>query len=98
MKLIIIAVVMLSSMILKVHNVHSQPCPSGSDVEFKGIVTMYILSCVRVSINMYEAKRAVAGCSCSGKEHLNNLRITNNLKNTKFPELVNSNELVFHVT
>ena len=89
---------MLISMVLKMYNVHSQPCPSGSDVEFKGIVTMYILSCVRVSINMYEAKRAVAGCSCSGKEHLNNLRITNNLKNTKFPELVNSNELVFHVT
>ena len=89
---------MLISMVLKMYNVHSQPCPSGSDVEFKGIVTMYILSCVRVSINMYEAKRAVAGCSCSGKEHLNNLRITNNLKNTKFPELVNFNELVFHVT
>ena len=61
-------------------------------------VQLYILSCVRVSIHMYEAKRAVAGCSCSGKEHLNNLRITNNLKNTKFAELVNSNELVFHVT
>ena len=59
---------------------------------------MYILSCVRVSIHMYEAKRAVAGRSCSEKEQINNLRITNNLKNTKFLELVNSDELVFPVT
>ena len=59
---------------------------------------MYILSSVRVSIHMYEAKRAMAGCSCSEKEQFNNLSITINLKNAKFPELVNSNELVFHVT
>ena len=45
---------------------------------------MYILSSVRVSIHMYEAQRAMAGCSCSEKEQINNLRITNNLKNTKF--------------
>ena len=61
-------------------------------------VQLYILSCVRVSIHMYEAKRAVAGCSCSEKEQLNNLRIANNLKSTKFPELVISDELVFPVT
>ena len=59
---------------------------------------MYILSSVRVSIHMYEAKRAVAGCSCSEKEQLNNLRFTNNLQSAKFPELVNSDELVFPVT
>ena len=46
---------------------------------------MYILSSVRVSIHMYEAKRAMAGCSCSGKEQLNNLRITDNLKKYKNP-------------
>ena len=59
---------------------------------------MYILSSVRVSIHMYEAKRAMAGCSCSEKEQLNNLRFTNNLQSAKFPELVNSDELGFAVT
>ena len=32
------------------------------------VLKVYILSRVRVSIHMYEAKRAVAGCCCSGKE------------------------------
>ena len=59
---------------------------------------MYILSSVWVSVHMYEAKRAMAGCSCSEKEQLNNLRFTNNLQSAKFPELVNSDELGFAVT